>query len=83
MVKNTKPSDSEEFSPQDLDLLAKIATDRSGKVQQEAPFRAKCLLRTAADSWTSITPKGRKVLQDAGYEYLPKGGWTRSVAMVD
>lgn len=66
------------FTTQELDLLALIATARSGGADQEAPFKAARLIKDARDGWTDLTAKGEAVLERAGFEYLPKSGWTRT-----
>ena len=61
----------------EMNLLALIATGRSGAVADVDKFIGQKYLRLAADGWLSLTPAGESALKAHGFEYDAKQGWVK------
>ncbi len=66
------------FNPEQISLLARIATGRSASYSQALPFEAEGLIKDGKDGWIDLTTAGTKYLEANGFEYNARTGWVKT-----
>lgn len=66
------------FNPEQVSLLARIATGRSASYSQALPFEAEGLIKHGKDGWIDLTTAGTKYLEANGFEYNARTGWVKT-----